>query len=288
MMQDYPGEIEFIIADDRSPDDTEEVVRKYISTNEIPGNFTIKYTRHEVNKGVPLNFSWAIEQASGKYIALCEGDDYWTDPLKLQKQVGFLEENEEYSLCFTAKINVNHEGVLIGEARYGHQKEWTAEDVLDGGFIAGIQTIVSKNLSIEFNEFCCKFPHRTGVDRLYSYFYGLQGKLKYIDETSAVYRIHDGGIWSVLNKQDKLTAHITQHLIFLEVIKKNTVHFQQLKRNMFRLILKDLYFSFYKEPVKTFKSLFFLCRKYRLSPTVFLLAGKDYATYYFKILASKF
>lgn len=286
--QNYPGEIEFIIANDNSPDSTDEVVEKYLSQKKIPQNFILKYTNHEVNKGSIYNFSWAIEQAGGKYIALCEGDDYWTDPFKLQKQVDFLQKNDDYSLCFTAKVNVNNEGKIISESGFSHKEIWSENDVLDGGFIAGLQTIVSRNLSKEFNEFCNKFPHRTGADRLYTYFYGTKGKLKYIDELTAVYRIHEGGIWSQLNDRQKLIAHIKQHSIFLEKISKNSSHLKKLKRNMFRLVISDLYFKFYSDPIKTAKNLFYILKIYKISPVVFILAGKDYLFYYNKILVSKF
>ncbi|HEU0226098.1 MAG TPA: glycosyltransferase family 2 protein, partial [Arachidicoccus soli] len=93
--------VEFIIADDHSPDNTEQVVSDFIKNKTIPENIQIKYTRHAANKGMIENFKWALEQAQGKYIAICEGDDYWTDPLKLQKQVDFMEENEDCGVCGT-------------------------------------------------------------------------------------------------------------------------------------------------------------------------------------------
>lgn len=105
LMQQYDGPVEFIIANDNSPDATDEVVKKYFLENPAPSNFEIKYTKHEANKGMMPNFIWALEQATGQYIALCEGDDYWTDPLKLQKQVDFLENNSAFSMIFSnAKV----------------------------------------------------------------------------------------------------------------------------------------------------------------------------------------
>ena len=99
-IQNYDGPIELIIANDNSPDKTDEVIKEYLSTHPAPKNLNIRYTKHEQNKGMMPNFIWALEQANGKYIALCEGDDYWTDNLKLQKQVDFLEKNEDYVLTF--------------------------------------------------------------------------------------------------------------------------------------------------------------------------------------------
>ena len=99
LMQQTDFPIELIIADDASPDQTEKIVTT-IKKKHPNGNW-IKYTRHLQNKGMTENFMWALGQAQGKYIALCEGDDYWTDPYKLQKQVDFLEANEEYGLVAT-------------------------------------------------------------------------------------------------------------------------------------------------------------------------------------------
>ena len=103
LMQKINFHIELIIADDTSPDQTENIVKKIIV--EHPNGHWIKYTKHKFNKGVSKNFTWALKQAKGKYIALCEGDDYWTDPLKLQKQVDFLEENENIGLVSTQRSN---------------------------------------------------------------------------------------------------------------------------------------------------------------------------------------
>src|SRR5690554_114420 len=76
LMQQGGFDVEFIIADDHSPDNTEDIVKNIKNTH--PKASCIKYTKHPVNKGMTQNFSWALKEATGKYIALCEGDDYWT------------------------------------------------------------------------------------------------------------------------------------------------------------------------------------------------------------------
>ncbi len=95
LMQEVDFEVELIIANDCSPDNTEAIVNSFGQHEKY---CWIKYTRHFKNKGMMPNFIWALKKAKGEFIALCEGDDYWTDPVKLQKQVDFLEANEEYSL----------------------------------------------------------------------------------------------------------------------------------------------------------------------------------------------
>lgn len=93
--------IEFIIANDCSTDGTDEVVNAFLKTATIPANIVVRYTKHKVNKGMMRNVVWTLKQVQAKYIALCEGDDYWIDPLKLQKQVDFLEKNENFGLVHT-------------------------------------------------------------------------------------------------------------------------------------------------------------------------------------------
>lgn len=114
LMQKGDFEIELIVANDCSPDNTDEVVNEII--NNHPKGSMIKYTRHQKNKGMNENFMWALNQCTGKYIALCEGDDYWTDPLKLQKQVDILEGNEDVVGVITnSSVNDFEGNVLYAE-----------------------------------------------------------------------------------------------------------------------------------------------------------------------------
>ena len=106
LMQETNFQVELIIANDHSPDNTDTIVRKYI--NENSKGDLIKNFNHDKNLGMMPNFLFALEQTEGEYIAMCEGDDYWTDPLKLQKQVDFLEKNTEYSM-------ICHDALIIDE-----------------------------------------------------------------------------------------------------------------------------------------------------------------------------
>lgn len=99
LMQSCDFEIELIVANDCSPDNTDTVIQDIIQNNS--NGCWIRYFKQEKNIGMMPNFIFALQQATSKYIALCDGDDYWTDPLKLQKQVDFLEENPDYILTHT-------------------------------------------------------------------------------------------------------------------------------------------------------------------------------------------
>jgi glycosyltransferase involved in cell wall biosynthesis len=101
-------DFELIIAEDCSPDNTRAVLMSVISNH--PMGYCVKYTRHDQNLGMHRNAHFVMQAAVGKYIAICEGDDFWSDPSKLQKQVDFLEQNEDYGL-------VHHEADYFFQAK---------------------------------------------------------------------------------------------------------------------------------------------------------------------------
>jgi glycosyltransferase involved in cell wall biosynthesis len=129
LIQQCDFAVELIIANDCSPDNTDNVVDQFMENH--PNSNWIKYTRHNSNKGMILNFIWALEQANGKYIALCEGDDYWTDALKLQKQVDFLEVNPKSSMCFTSvKKYYQNKNIYSKWHLELKQKEYSAKEII--------------------------------------------------------------------------------------------------------------------------------------------------------------
>lgn len=200
LMQDYFGEIEFIISNDHSPDATDEIIRNYLSSRTIPDNFIIKYTKHEFNKGMMPNFIWAIGEASGKYIALCEGDDYWTYPLKLQKQVDFLEANEDYSICYHAVEEITETGIKTNILEtYTEEREFTIEDLSKGNFIH-TPSVVFKNNILEFPAFFQCSPIGDYPLHMLNAHYG---KIKYFPQKMAVYRV-GVGVWSNLQISDRI------------------------------------------------------------------------------------
>lgn len=111
LMQEREFGIEILIHDDASTDGTVEILREYEA--KYPGLiFPLYESENQYSRGGAGKMDFFnYNRARGKYIACCEGDDYWTDPLKLQKQVDFMEANPEYSVCFhrTRHWNVNED-----------------------------------------------------------------------------------------------------------------------------------------------------------------------------------
>ena len=98
MMQRTGFPVEVLIHDDASTDGTQDIIREYEA--KYPDVIKPIYQKeNQYSKGVKVSLVYNYSRAKGKYIALCEGDDYWTDPYKLQKQVDFLESHPDYVMC---------------------------------------------------------------------------------------------------------------------------------------------------------------------------------------------
>lgn len=210
LMQVVDFEVELIIVDDNSPDNTEMIVKSY---ENHPKAYWIKYTKHSTNKGMMPNFIWALQQTKGKYIALCEGDDYWTDKYKLQKQVDFLETNQEYNLvyhpCLELKdINLQKEKLNLSQI----DKDLEIEDLLLANKIH-TPSVLFRNLILPLPLWFKDCP--VGDYPLWVLL-GLKGKIRYISEYMAVYRIHTTSSWSSQN----LLYTRTRWLKVLDLISK--------------------------------------------------------------------
>lgn len=179
--------IELMIADDFSQDETQNIIRYYaMKYPEV-----IKPILRTSNLGPNPNWLDAYSKCSGKYVALCEGDDYWTDPNKLEKQVDFLEGNSEFILCYH-KVS----GVII-ENKITYLKR---ECNYSFNFYDSLQNKNGNNLSLVFKKCLDANLISFFISDLYigdwplECLLTLQGKGFYMNECMAHYRIHEGGI----------------------------------------------------------------------------------------------
>jgi glycosyltransferase involved in cell wall biosynthesis len=200
LMQECQFEFELVIADDCSPNNTKEIINELKLLN--PKGKHIKYTKHSKNQGMCSNFKWALEQCAGKYIALCEGDDYWTDPLKLQKQVNFLDQNSDFILCFTNAIEIVMDKTSESKMMvYNSDRIFSHRDM---PIQIPTLTAVFRNYKIkELN-----FGNSPGADLLLWIWLSKFGKIKYLNSITGVYRCHENGIYTSKSQIER-----KQHLI---------------------------------------------------------------------------
>lgn len=203
-------EFELIISNDKSTDDTDLVIKQTLAQN--PNRHKAKYINHETNLGMMPNFVAALGNATGKYIALCEGDDYWSDDQKLQIQTDFLENNPDFSICFHNVGLLTSNGMKEDNLKKKIPEVSTIKDLAKNNFIHTPSVVYRNHLIKEFPHYFIQAP----IGDYFLHMLNAQhGKIKYIDKIMAVYRIHDTSYWSSKKNEEQRTIIIN----FLNTLK---------------------------------------------------------------------
>ena len=199
------------------------------------------------------NLISTLKMAEGKYIAVCEGDDYWTDENKLQIQIDFLEKNEDFTLTFHNVFIRNGETLstdLDYEKRLNSKDVYTIDDLSKGNFIH-TPSVVFRNMEIEFPEWY--YTSFLGDYPLWSWL-SKKGKIKYFPEKMGVYR-ENVGVWSGKSQEERefKTMLVLRNLIpdfkmfpnaQRNMIRtKNTYIKNSLKHKSFAEVMASPYFS---------------------------------------------
>ena len=229
LMQETDFDFELVIGEDFSTDTTRAICEQY--ANKYPEK--IRLLPSSRNFGSMRNFMRTLNECRGEYIALCEGDDYWTDPLKLQKQVDILENSDRYNLCFHNVDVVNNTGVFIGKVYMeGRKKEISFTDLAKGDYTKTC-SVVFKNTTL-FKSF---IQNQNYIHQDTTLFLTLleDGTGYYLNETMAAYRLHEGGIWTGKNAFQRNKDGIINNRIIAEYYsnRKEKIYF---KNEILRLI----------------------------------------------------
>ena len=198
LMQETDFPFEIVIHDDASTDGTADIILEYVER--YPAIIKpILQTENQFSKGGLINPRFVFPKTQGRYIALCEGDDYWTDKTKLQKQVSFLENNSEYAITYTDCRLFDEKGDLKAFVGWGRKdlesyelKKSTPIFTLTACFRNVIKEIPPDLLSARCGDLV--------IWSLLSAY----GRGKYLpDIKPAAYRVHDAGIFSKKDKRKK-------------------------------------------------------------------------------------
>lgn len=205
LMQETDFAYEILIGDDASSDGTSDIVRVY--AQKCP-KIIQAYIRKQ-NLGATRNLYDLLKRARGKYIASCEGDDFWSDPKKLQIQVDFLEGNPKYSGCAHTVQVVDENGAPLGsEPKWICQKErYTLKD-FKGIYLPG------QPASLVHKNFCQDKSHSYSIiyqanpmiaDRTIALILVLEGPVYRMERKMSCYRRHEG------NRGQNVTAVFFQN-----------------------------------------------------------------------------
>jgi glycosyltransferase involved in cell wall biosynthesis len=253
MMQKTAFPYEALIHEDASTDKTADIIREYEA--QYPDIIKPIYqAENQYSKGIRISVTYQFPRAKGKYIALCEGDDYWTDPDKLQKQIDFLEAHPDYNLC-------SHLYKLYDQAA----DKWElspAHISFKDNDLDGITFDKESNFSTSwFTQTMTIVFRKDALDC------SVLGKYKYLRDThiyyhllkagkgycmnfeGAVYRLHQGGIYSKMAASSKnlINYKIFSELYYYnredEMLKDNYLFLRNLVLNALRDSIREKKFT---------------------------------------------
>ena len=210
VMQKTNFKFEAVVHDDCSTDGSQEIIKEYAA--KYPDIIKPIYeTENQYSKHDGSLRRIVDAHLNGKYIAFCEGDDYWTDPNKLQMQVDYMEAHPEYSMCYTGFINVNEQGTEICRPRYERLMDVSQSGdilihLLNGNFIMTCTTCFRNDVltSKIYENLPCKYDYSLFLTAC------VLGKAKYIPSKTAAYRMTSTGMMATQNNIVSDMFHRTQ------------------------------------------------------------------------------
>jgi len=191
---DFP--LEIVIGDDGSDDGTTEIVQQYQSRH--PDKIRLLLSRKNLGRHTGngrLNFIRTLRACRGEFIALLEGDDYWTAPHKLQRQVDALTAHPEWSICFHSTRYFWEDGSkepFEFPLQFSREVS-TLDDLLSGNFIQTCSAVLRNSHIGELPDW---FVHCGAGDWPLFALTAQHGDIGYLREVMAAYRVHSGGYWS--------------------------------------------------------------------------------------------
>ena len=227
LAQDTNFSYEILVNDDASTDDTAELIRQIAEKN--PDKvFPILQSENQYSKG-KIIVDILMQKARGKYVAICEGDDYWSDTHKLQTQVDWMESHPDYSACVhnTMIYNCENGEETPYNIKYSQDRDLGLEDVAYGvGRLYHTSSILSRaEYYLDMPEFYyISMKHHVG-DHPRAIWFAINGKVRYMDRIMSVYRCYSApSSWSVRMRdgnfvEDRLTGAVEMYKSVLKHVK---------------------------------------------------------------------
>lgn len=256
VMQKTNFRFEAIVHDDASTDGTAKIVREY--ADKYPDIIKpIFETENQYSRsGGSLN-RIMYEHTLGKYVALCEGDDYWTDPYKLQKQVDFLETHSDYSMCFHSAYIINDiKHIVTIKCSDINDREYSADEVFSSWIVPTASIVynrVAENYQTKHNSWILN------GDIVIILKCAQTGRLWGMSDKMSAYRIHDTGV--TYDEHRKIQRQLAYPLHY-EFIKEN---FPCVNKKIVNRAISEAYLMSFKVA----KNVPDLIKSFKVSPATF-------------------
>ena len=231
LIQETTFPFEVVISDDLSKDNSRTIINEFIQKKSCGWSLV----NHTENVGMHKNWERAMRACKGKYIALLEGDDYWSDPYKLQKQIDVLEADDHLAICCSnARVELIDSEKQHPDYVQKPKGRYTLTDLIQEAFMPTCTVVFRNGLMPE------KLPKSYYSAPMADYpihlLNALHGDIFYLDEVTSTYRLHTSGEWGKLNPVGRL-KHILggiqcaqsilthkEHKRAITDIKKNTLY----------------------------------------------------------------
>ena len=215
LMQKTNFPIEILIHDDASTDGTQDIIREYEA--KYPDIIKPIYQKeNQYSKGISISLTYNWSRAKGKYVAICEGDDYWTDPYKLQKQVDFLESHPDYVMC-SHRFNqyIQDKNLLEEEKNLTFQgADYDLKNLIGGKWLTQTLTVMYRRSALDLKEY---ESYGMSMDIILFYVLLKNGKGYCFPNIMGTYRLHGGGTWSEVSLNQRRLIELKARLAIYNV-----------------------------------------------------------------------
>ena len=251
LSQQCEFDFELIVINDFSSDASAAICARYAQENA----HMMTFIDSPQNRGMHASFQILWNTSRAPLVAFCEGDDYWVDPLKLQKQVAQMATNQHWTLCGAnaqlIKLNQGQEWRECGVVSPGaKQTEYRFEDLISG-YHFHFSTVMMRKSAVSFPAW---FDSVYCVDRPLYLLAAEHGPAGYLDETVSCYRLHSGGNWSSISGDLKAERSI-------DLFQKMAAHFDPQYKSKFEYTLFYALQSYVAEEL--------VKQRYRVARTIF-------------------
>jgi len=193
LKQEGDFQMEVIVGDDASTDGTRRIAEQFQAWHPELA-FLLP---PEKNLGITKNLKRCLDACTGEYIAICEGDDYWTDVYKLQKQKDFLDQHRDFSMCFSAYViffEETGEYKLHEASLHLEQDILTTRDLVEENYIGNFSCCMYRREAV--NKISNDLFEHFVVDWMFNMVCGQFGRIGFIRDWMSIYRKHPQGVWS--------------------------------------------------------------------------------------------
>ena len=236
LMQKTSFKYEVLVHDDASTDGTADIIREY--QQKYPDIIKpILQKENQYSQKIRISYKYQFPRAVGKYIAICEGDDFWTDENKLQKQFDIMEQHGEVDMCAHAAQCIDAETGESGKMVRPKKNDMIlrTDEVITGGgdYLATNSLFFRKSLLDNTPE----YVKVSALDYMLQVYGSCRGGIYYLDEVMSVYRVNVKNSWTTVMRAntDKKIAFKKKLIGYFKLFNRETGY--KYKTSVFRVIL---------------------------------------------------